>query len=135
MKATCTNSTFDCQREKEIHHYTHFIHFSLCHRCVSGVEQAGDCYPEWERSAHIAVGQVIVTTCTVSTLSHSGTVNGGSKIYAGLMSLRSRATRRELVLTRAVDRRRMDRRVRAEVKVVSLLTLASFLISTYAAVM
>lgn len=40
-----------------------------------------------------------------------------------------------VVLTRAVDRRRMDRRVRAEVKVVSLLTRASFLISTYAAVM
>lgn len=40
-----------------------------------------------------------------------------------------------VVLTRAVDRRRMERRVRAEVKVVSLLTRASFLISTYAAVM
>lgn len=39
-----------------------------------------------------------------------------------------------VVLTRAVDRRRMDRRVLAEVKVVSLLTRASFLISTYAAV-
>lgn len=35
-----------------------------------------------------------------------------------------------LALTRAVDRRRMDRRVRADVKVVSLLTRASFLIST-----
>lgn len=38
-------------------------------------------------------------------------------------------------LTRAVERRRMDSSVRAEVKVVSLLTRASFLISTYAAVM
>lgn len=28
--------------------------------------------PAWERSAHTAVGHVIVTTCTVSTLSHSG---------------------------------------------------------------
>lgn len=34
------------------------------------------------------------------------------------------------VLTNAVARRRMERRVRAEVKVVSLLTRASFLIST-----
>lgn len=42
------------------------------HLRVSGVEQAEDCYPEWERSAHTAVGQVIITTCTVSTLSHSG---------------------------------------------------------------
>lgn len=39
-----------------------------------------------------------------------------------------------VLLTRAVDSRRMDRRVLAEVKVVSLLTRASFLISTYAAV-
>ena len=28
--------------------------------------------PAWERSAHIAVGCVIITTCTVSTLSHTG---------------------------------------------------------------
>ncbi len=32
-------------------------------------------YPAWERSAHIAVGQVIITTCTVSTLSHTWTID------------------------------------------------------------
>lgn len=63
-------------------------------------------------------------------------VNGGNKLFGelktctGCKSLRSLGTPRDLVLTRAVDRRRMDRSVRAEVKVVSLLTLASFLIST-----
>lgn len=92
MKATCTNSTFDSQRFKKknrlLHTFyifcSHFGHqdkhmqtyFDLAlqshHRRISGVEQAEDCYPEWERSAHTAVGHVIITTCTVSTLSHSG---------------------------------------------------------------
>lgn len=53
-----------------------------------------------------------------------------TKSLSGFVSLKSLVAHRELVLTRAVDRRRMDKRVRAEVKVVSLLTLASFLIST-----
>lgn len=131
MKATCTNSTFDSQRliknKNKIHHYTPFINVSFIFSIETkthGPAQAEDCYPEWERSAHTAVGQVIITTCTVSTLSHSGllrnkdaesnssqtfwqlytsvgtTVNGGSKLFgwhkirAGFMSLRSLVTER-----------------------------------------
>lgn len=105
--------------------------------------------PALERSAHTAVGQVIITTCTVSTLSHSGLFRKPHKdAYQDLTKLKFQPRKYlcsfqkslykfrfgdsslGVVLTRAVDRRRMERRVRAEVKVVSLLTLASFLIST-----
>lgn len=127
----------------------------------SGFSRLETLCPAWERSAHTAVGQVIITTCTVSTLPHSGRLRKPQRVIVILSQFNGTVRRRFLktdqchrvvhetktsaaavtvkvcghrrlrvVLTRAVDRRRMERRVRAEVKVVSLLTRASFLIST-----
>lgn len=79
MTATCTNSTFDNQRQRwcktdliQAFLIIFMLWVGVAFLLLGLVLAVRAFCPAWERSAHTAVGQIIITTCTVSTLSHTG---------------------------------------------------------------